>query len=73
MAAVGLFGKSWEERYAELLKYRLVHNSFQVVSQQTALYYWVREQRMEYEKYVEGKPSALCSDRIGKLNKVGIP
>jgi hypothetical protein len=28
---------------------------------------------MEYEKYVEGKPSALCSDRISKLNKVGIP
>jgi Helicase associated domain len=51
----------------------LVHRLFQVVSQQTALYDWVWEQRTEYEKYVEGKPSALCSDRIRKLNKGGFP
>jgi hypothetical protein len=66
-------GKSWEDMYAELLKHRLMHSSFNVSSQQTALLHWVREQRMEYEKYVDGKPSALCIDRISKLNTVSFP
>lgn len=65
--------KSWEDMYAELLKHRLMHSSFHISSQQPTLYHWVREQRMEYEKYVGGKPSALCIDRIRKFNKVGFP
>jgi hypothetical protein len=73
MPSGGSRGKSWEDMYAEMLKHRLMHSSFHVSSQQTALYHWVREQRMEYEKYVDGKPSALCINRIRKFNKVNFP
>jgi hypothetical protein len=64
--------KTWEESYTELLTHRLMYNSFQIPTAHP-LYSWSQEQRAEYQKYIQGHPSSLTSERISKLNYVDFP
>lgn len=60
----------WENFYTDLLTHRLRHNSFQVPTAHK-LHNWTQEQRLEYDKYINGRPSVLTRERIRKLNFVG--
>jgi len=67
--------KSWEELYADLLVYRLNHNSFSLPDAEKYydLHSFVREQRREYIKFKSGQPSLLTSERVRKLQAVRFP
>jgi len=65
----------WQTRLQLLRKYRKQHGHCRVpqICQMDGveLGNWIRKQRVEYKKHVEGKPSQITQERIDQLEAVG--
>lgn len=65
---------AWEERYLELVQFKLRKDSCNVPRKwkpNPSLADWVRRQRNNYILYKNNQPSTLNSTRIAKLNEIG--
>jgi Helicase associated domain len=68
--------KSWEEQYADLLQYRLLHDSFEVPKEYSDLHNWTVIQRERYHQLLENGHDSMPShvvERLNKLERVGFP
>lgn len=61
----------WEDRLEELRLYKKKHGDCLVPRQSGQLGTWVNRQRKEYKYLMDGKKTAMTSERINKLNEVG--
>jgi hypothetical protein len=65
--------KKWDERYAELLKFHIIHKNTAVgegVSNNTGLNNFCQNQRQEYRKWQRGEQSNMDETKIGLLNNL---
>lgn len=68
-----LFNEIWMERYDELHEYRQHHGDCLVPHKYEAnpqLGIWIGEQRYNFKKFKEGRPSSMSQERFVLLNKL---
>ena len=65
-------GVSWNQRWAELMKYKEEHGDFVIEKDQNPeLYRWCVLMRREYGNFVQGKKSRLSIKRIKEMESMG--
>jgi hypothetical protein len=65
-------GIPWETRLGQLIDFQSTHGHTRVSSSDdTSLYVWTRQQRLEYRHWKERKASPMTSERIEKLESLG--
>lgn len=62
---------SWEERFLELLDFKMKYGHTNVPRSRGKLGSWVKSQRRQYSLYVRNQKSHLTPNRVGKMNSVG--
>jgi hypothetical protein len=60
----------WVLKYQELCRYRQEHGNCIVPKTHVSLGRWVGQQREQYRKYQDGKPSSISLERIEMLKKI---
>ena len=61
----------WSEMIDHLTTYATTHGHCDVPGRQPRLGPWVQIQRAQYRLYRDGKPSALTSEKVAKLEELG--
>lgn len=61
----------WSEMIDHLTTYAATHGHCDVPGRQPRLGPWVQIQRAQYRLYRDGKPSALTSEKVAKLEELG--
>eukprot|EP00934_Nitzschia_sp_Nitz4_P003798 Nitzschia sp. Nitz4//scaffold202_size38995//33164//34081//NITZ4_007636-RA/size38995-augustus-gene-0.52-mRNA-1//1//CDS//3329541396//3788//frame0 len=66
-------GQVWEEKYWSLCQFREEHGHVNVPSkfEDRNLAIWVKCQRRQYKLHMSGQRSAMCKERIDKLEALG--
>jgi hypothetical protein len=63
--------RSWEERYAQLLEYKVEHGHVNVPQMYPELGNWVHRQRQNYSRVKRGLESNMTAEKIEKLKSIG--
>ena len=62
---------SWEERYMELLDFKMKYGHTNVPRSRGKLGSWVKSQRRQYSLYIRNEKSHLTPNRVAKMNSIG--
>jgi Helicase associated domain len=63
--------QSWDESFADLVKYKELHGNVMVPRNDKMLGGWVHGQRCGYTKFLAGEKSHLSTQKIKKLTDIG--
>lgn len=63
--------KTWEERFAELIKYKEEHGDTLVPCSNPVLHTWCSTQRRQYVLLNQNKKSRLNQEKVDKLKEIG--
>lgn len=62
---------SWEERFMELVDFKMKYGHTNVPRSRGKLGSWVKSQRRQYSLYIRKEKSHLTPDRVAKMNSLG--
>eukprot|EP00978_Attheya_sp_CCMP212_P019182 scaffold53451_cov41-Attheya_sp.AAC.1 len=65
--------KRWNEMYQKLVDFQQAHGHMRVsYSDDRQLYCWVRQQKLEYEKFTNDQPSRMSPKKMKQLHDLGM-
>lgn len=62
---------SWEERFLELVAFKMKYGHANVPRSRGKLGSWVKSQRRQHSLYIRGEKSHLTPERVAKMNSLG--